>query len=134
MCITIETLPGRFESEPCFTKLAYHWAGNNAGDTIESDGDGHSEILFVGPFTIRDFDDYYTSGAYLVAPMCGKCVNDVLNASNSLLVENSQGFVHAELNIDVDTWQRSWEEYNNDFDAPDTNEDAGEEEVEEEND
>ena len=109
MCTSIDTQPGKFEGESCITHYAYHWLLEGDGD-IESNGNGHSETLLLGPFDVASIVDYSLSDS-VYAILCDECFRDITNATNILLTERSDGFVTSETNVDVADWEDYWKHW-----------------------
>lgn len=85
MCTNVEAQPGKFEGEPCITRVLYDWAMDGAQDVPGSLEDGTPDVFF-GPFTHLD-----TGG------MCQECADDVVHCQRLELYEDSSGFCHVEV-------------------------------------
>lgn len=85
MC-TINYGPGKFEAEPCITRLAYCWFG--LGDRL--DDDDNTETHY-GPFTDADINDFLGD----MGPICSDCRTTVLAAKRIDCWEDTQGFVYS---------------------------------------
>ena len=85
MCTAIEQHPGKFEGEPCMTKLVDAWDLEGFADE-PMDMENDEPSVFYGPFSTRDiwaFD----------VPICNDCIDMIIHANEIKLFQSNDGFL-----------------------------------------